>query len=52
MPMIVGEKICENLEIFQFIQDSTGTRVRCHTGSDILVGLDINNYIENLFTTL
>ena len=35
-----------NLEIFQLILDPTGTRVRCHTGSDILVGLDKNNFID------
>ena len=41
----VEKKMMRNLKISQLILDSTGTRVRCHTGSYILVGLDINNSI-------
>ena len=34
--------VVKNLEGFQLILDPTGTRVGCHTGSNILVDLDIN----------
>ena len=34
----------KNLEGCQLILNAAGTRVRCHTGSDILVGLEISNY--------
>ena len=34
--------VVKNLEGFQLILDPTGTRVGCHTGSNILVDLDIS----------
>ena len=42
--------VIKNLEGFQLILDPTGTRVGCHTGSNILVDLDINPENTGLVT--